>query len=505
MNNDDLLARNVVESHRRVFIGAILVEVLANLSTLVIYFTGTGSGQLTLNQIFLEIGLAAVIMSLTYLVILKFPTHAFTKYVTMLMVGLTTFLFVVIMSGSTELFAVFYLVLALGVLYFDLSVCVFSLVLVIVLMTAAFIINPSIIPEGSFGSTIAVRYLLFIFVGICCAITTRVARGLLQIANDKRQEAHELAGSLQEVARQISSEAAVLSETALSVRALAEETGEAAIQVSASIEELANAATEEALHAGKTNEVVKEMAAAIESCGNSAQMVVEQSTQFKHIVGNGISALEKQTAFMQESNKAQQMVSQAVHELNDKSDQIVSIVEVITGIADQTNLLALNAAIEAARAGEAGRGFAVVAEEVRKLAEESGQAAQNISKLIGEIQQGMQATVVQIERSNQIARQQDEAVQETQRMFDLVDQGAAKIDEAIQEISAVLEEILASTDEVVREIEGISASTQESAAATQQITALITQQRDAVENVAQAVMGVEESAHKLKELAQQFQ
>ena len=76
----------------------------------------------------------------------------------------------------------------------------------------------------------------------------------------------------------------------------------------------------------------------------------------------------------------------AIRGLGDKSERIGGIVDTITGIAEQTNLLALNAAIEAARAGEQGRGFAVVAEEVRKLAEESQQAAGQIAGLIGEIQ-----------------------------------------------------------------------------------------------------------------------
>ena len=96
---------------------------------------------------------------------------------------------------------------------------------------------------------------------------------------------------------------------------------------------------------------------------------------------------------MQRVRVSGQEAQAGIDELARKSNEIGGILETITGIADQTNLLALNAAIEAARAGEHGRGFAVVAEEVRKLAEESGESATTIAELVKEIQQEIDRVV----------------------------------------------------------------------------------------------------------------
>jgi methyl-accepting chemotaxis protein len=173
-------------------------------------------------------------------------------------------------------------------------------------------------------------------------------------------------------------------------------------------------------------------------------------------------------ASVQEASAA---VSEAMSGLAAKSEQIGGIVETITGIAGQTNLLALNAAIEAARAGEQGKGFAVVAEEVRKLAEESQDAAATIATLVGEIQAETGRTAEVVTDSARLSADGVEVVERARDAFVQIGASVEDVTARIGEIAVAMGEVAAVAEQSSASSEEVSASTEETSASTQEIAA----------------------------------
>jgi len=179
-------------------------------------------------------------------------------------------------------------------------------------------------------------------------------------------------------------------------------------------------------------------------------------------------------------------------------------VQTITDIAEQTNLLALNAAIEAARAGEQGRGFAVVAEEVRKLAEESQDAAASISDLVGEIQSETTRTVTVVESGTSRTSEGVDAVQRTRAAF-------VEIGAAVEDVSARMEQIVSSagqisqsSEQVQSDIGQVASLAEQSSASAEQVSASTQQTSASTQEIAASATELARTAENLESLVARF-
>ncbi|WP_138494626.1 methyl-accepting chemotaxis protein [Paenibacillus pinistramenti] len=280
----------------------------------------------------------------------------------------------------------------------------------------------------------------------------QVAEGDLRETLDieTKDEIGKLAGSINHMIQRLGG-------TVTSIQGSAESVAAASQQISASTEEIASGSTSQAESAQTMAELFRELTDAINSVAISAEQAAELSSSTMNIAQEGGKVV-------QTSINSMQLVSDQMSRLENDSNQIGEIIEVIDDIAEQTNLLALNAAIEAARAGDQGRGFAVVADEVRKLAERSGEATKQITSIIKGMQENTRHSVKAVAEGVSFSQKTGEAFGS---ILQMVDQTASKV----TEIAAASEEQAAQSSEVLSSIEVISSTTEEAAASSEETAA----------------------------------
>lgn len=296
-----------------------------------------------------------------------------------------------------------------------------------------------------------------------------------------------------------------VTESAEMLKEQAEQTRLSIQQVAESAVHLADGTTEQVTIVTDLQENTERMRQHMHELHSGAKVMAEAAQQSQEKAAGGRKTVGQAVA--QIKNIAEQVNASAdvVDTLGKRSSEIGTIVETISNIADQTNLLALNAAIEAARAGDAGRGFAVVAEEVRKLAEQSSNAAQNITSLINAIQKDTDRAVASISEGNQSVNEGAAIVTATGEAFQLIEEQVETLNKtvensiaAIETLNTVSHEIADSMDKVMDssriatdEAQNVSAATEEQAATMHEIS-------DANNNLAQMAKTLSAEVKKFK-------
>ncbi|MBM7867711.1 HAMP domain-containing protein [Heliobacterium gestii] len=342
---------------------------------------------------------------------------------------------------------------------------------------------------------------------IVAGIAKDIAGGDLKekdLVTDTADEVGQLAKAVQEMLKNLRSLIQKVAESSQQVATSSEElttsseqSAEATHLIATSIVDVAAGATEQLTTTHETSAVVEQISLRLRQISANANEVATQTTVAAEKAKEGGNTVEKAVNQMVLIENTINHSSRVVAKLGDRSKEIGQIVGTISGIASQTNLLALNAAIEAARAGEQGKGFAVVADEVRKLAEQSQEAAKRVAALIGEIQGDTEKAVMAMNDGTREVKTGADVVNRAGESFQhiaaLVSSGATQT----KNMSATLQEITTGSLQIVEAIKRIEIQSRKSAEETQSVSAATEQQLASMEEIASSSQALAKLAQDL--------
>jgi methyl-accepting chemotaxis protein len=236
----------------------------------------------------------------------------------------------------------------------------------------------------------------------------------------------------------------------VNVKNLASEVDQSAEKVSGESEKASRDLNQQLTELDQLATAMNEMASSAVEVANNAQVAAQSASTADEETATGVAIVSNSTNSINQLTAQMEIAVESVIELANFSNNIESILTVITSIAEQTNLLALNAAIEAARAGESGRGFAVVADEVRSLASRTQESTSQIRTMIEQLQTGVRKAETNIKESREIAITTSEESSKANDALETIRSAILQISDMNLQIAAAAEEQSATSEEINR-------------------------------------------------------
>jgi methyl-accepting chemotaxis protein len=369
---------------------------------------------------------------------------------------------------------------------------------------------------------------LAVVIGVAVFISRRIAKPILAVSHGAKEVAqgnltiekinvsskdelgqlaqafNSMTENLAQLVRQVSTVSAQVASSSQELTAGAEQSAQASNEVAAAITDVAQGTENQISAVNEVSAVVEEMSAGMEHVLANTGFVVQSAESTAQAASKGQESIKTTIDQMGHIQAAVNHSAGLVERLGERSKEIGQIVEAISGIAEQTNLLALNAAIEAARAGDQGRGFAVVAEEVRKLAEQSQEAAKQISGLIFEIQNDTEKAVDAMKNGTQEVETGTQVVHQAGVAFEEIARSIREVTDQVHGISGEIEQISQGNERIVNSVQEVNQISQAIAEQTQGVSASTEEQSASVEEIASSSQVLANMAEELEKVLRKF-
>lgn len=311
-------------------------------------------------------------------------------------------------------------------------------------------------------------------------------------------------GGIRGIIKTVSETSDMVAASSEELSASAEQNSRASEHISSTVQELAVGSDHQVRTVEDSTQVINEMTNYSEEITLNADDMSKSAQETSEMSVEGKQSIVKVKLQMNKINDNVLGLGSAINGLSERSTEIGRINEVITAIAAQTNLLALNAAIEAARAGEHGKGFAVVSDEVRKLAEQSADSAEQITKIIDVIQSDTNQTLKSMKSATIEVDAGLIIVEEAGESFDKIEHSISSVVSQISDVAGAIKQLSSGSSQVATSIKLVKDIAVESAASNQNVSAATEEQLASMEEIETSATNLAKMSEELQQLIRQF-